>query len=105
VCIIMLEKYHILKNTLLNYTNRWVFGYTLHLTLTTEGPLIVPLTANITTANVQDNRTYVPLTSTSSSVFSLPAVRYMTTVYNRHTLDQHEYGKKVLGMDLVYPVE
>ena len=32
-----------------------------------------PLTADVTTANVQDNQMYVPLTS-SSSVFSLPYV-------------------------------
>ena len=53
----------------------WVFGYKLHLTSTTAGEIVVPLTAaDVTTANVPDNQMYVPLTSSSSSVFSLPSV-------------------------------
>ena len=40
----------------------WIFGYKLHLTCTT-GEIVVPLTADVTTANVQDNQMYVPLTS------------------------------------------
>ena len=59
-----------------SHTKGWIFGYKLHLTSTTAaaGDLIVPLTADVTTANVQDNQMYVPLTSSSSSVFSLPSV-------------------------------
>ena len=64
-----------------SHTKGWVFGYKLHLTSTTAaaaGDLIVPLTADVTTANVQDNQMYVTLTSSSSSpsssVFSLPSV-------------------------------
>ena len=49
----------------------WVFGYKLHLTSTT-GKIVVPLTADVTTANVPDNKMYVSLTS-SSSLFSLPS--------------------------------
>ena len=53
-----------------SHTKGWVFGYKLHLTCTT-GEIVVPLTAaDVTTANVQDNQMYVPLTS-SSAVFSL----------------------------------
>ena len=38
-----------------SHTNKgWIFGYKLHLTCTT-GELVVPLTADITTENVQDN--------------------------------------------------
>jgi len=63
-----------------SHTKGWVFGYKLHLTSTT-GNLVVPLTADVTTANVQDNHVYIPLTSSSSSssssVFSLPSLRYM----------------------------
>ena len=58
-----------------SHTRGWVFGYKLHLTSTT-GHLTVPLTADLTTANVQDNQMYVTLTS-SSLVFSLPSLRYM----------------------------
>ncbi len=49
-----------------SHTKGWIFGYKLHLTCTT-GKIVVPLTADVTTANVPDNRTYVPLTSSSSS--------------------------------------
>jgi hypothetical protein len=49
-----------------SHTKGWIFGYKLHLTCTT-GKLVVPLTPNVTTANVPDNKVYVPLTSSSSS--------------------------------------
>jgi hypothetical protein len=52
-----------------SHTKGWVFGYKLHLTSTTTGVLVVPLTADVTTANVPDNKMYVTLTS-SSFVFS-----------------------------------
>jgi hypothetical protein len=63
----------------------------------------VPLTIDVTTANVPDNKMYIPLTS--SSVFSLPCVLYMITDpgYDDKTL--YEYSKKVLGIDLICPVE
>ena len=51
-----------------SHTKGWVFGYKLHLT-STAGHLTVPLTADVTTANVQDNQMYVPLASSSSSSF------------------------------------
>ena len=37
----------------------WIFGYKLHITSTTRD-LLVPLTADVTTANVPDNRMYIP---------------------------------------------
>ena len=51
-------------------------NYILHLQ---QEEIIVPLTADVTTtANVPDNKMYIPLTSSSSSsVFSLPSLRYM----------------------------
>ncbi len=63
-----------------------VFGYKLHLIYTTAstatGELVVPLTADVTTANMSDNKMYVPLTSSSSSFvfylsFSSSSLRYM----------------------------
>ena len=82
----------------------WVFGYKLHITSTT-GELVLPLTADVTTANVPDNRMYVSLTfPSSSSVFSLPSALYMVADpgYDKKL---YEYSKKVLGIDLVCPVE
>ena len=63
------------------------------------------LIADITTANVQDNQIYVHLTSSSSSAFSLPYVLYMIADLGYDDKKLYEYSKKVLGIDLVCPVE
>ncbi len=66
---------------------------------------MVPLTADVTTAaNVPDNKMYVPLTS-SSSVFSLPAVLYTIADPGYDAKKLYKHSKKTLGIDLVYPVE
>ncbi len=89
-----------------SHTKGWIFGYKLHLTCTT-GKIVVPLTADVTTANVPDNKMYVHLTSSSSSMaFSLSSLRYMVADpagYDDKKL--YEYSKKTLGIDLVCPVE
>ncbi len=86
-----------------SHTKGWVFGYKLHLTSTT-GEIVVPLTADVTTANVPDNKMYVPLTSSSSSAFSLPYVLYMIADPGYDDKNLYKYSKKVLGIDLVCPV-
>jgi hypothetical protein len=86
-------------------TKGWIFGYKLHLTCST-GKIVVPLTADVTTANIPDNRMYIPLTSSSSfSVFSLPYLLYMIADPGYDDKGLYKYSKKVLGMDLVCPVE
>jgi hypothetical protein len=91
-----------------SHTKGWVFGYKLHLTSTT-GDLVVPLTADVTTANVQDNKMYIPLTSLSSSssfsAFSLPYLLYMIADPGYDAKVLYEYSKKVLGIDLICPVK
>jgi hypothetical protein len=91
-----------------SHTKGWIFGYKLHLTSTT-GDLVVPLTADVTTANVQDNQMYVPLTSSHSlfpfSVFSLPYVLYMIADPGYDDKNLYKYSKKVLGIDLICPVK
>ncbi len=90
-----------------SHTKGWVFGYKLHLTSTT-GELVVPLTADVTTANIPDNQMYVPLTTTSfssSSVFYLPSALYMAADLGYDDKKLYEYSKKTLGIDLVCPVE
>ena len=87
-----------------SYTKGWTLGYKLHLTCTT-GKIVVPLTADVTTANVQDNQMYVPLTSSSSSVFSLPSVLYMIADPGYDDKNLYKYSKKVFGIELVCPVE
>ena len=86
-----------------SHTKGWVFGYKLHLTCTT-GKIVVPLAADVTTANVQDNQMYVSLTS-SSLVFSLLSSLYMVADPGYDDKNLYEYSKKVLEIDLVCPVE
>ena len=87
-----------------SHTKGWVFGYKLHLT-STAGEFVVPLTADVTTANVPDNRMYIPLTSSPFSAFSLPYVLYMIADPGYDDKNLYKYSKKVLGIDLVCPVE
>ena len=76
-------------------TKGWVFRYKLHCTSTTIS-LMVPLTADITTANVQDNQMYVTLIS-SSSAFSLSFVLYMAAGSLYDDKELYEHSKKILG--------
>ena len=87
-----------------SHTKGWTFGYKLHLTCTTTGKIIGPLTAGVTIANVQDNQLYVSLTS-SSSVFSLPYVLYMIADPGYDDKKLYEYSKNTLGIDLVCLLE
>ena len=66
----------------------------------------VPLIADVTTANVQDNKMYIPLTSYHSpfSAFSLPLVCYMVADPGYDDKKLYEYSKKTLGIDLVCPL-
>jgi len=59
---------------------------------------------DVTTANVPDNKMYVPLTL-SSLVFSLPSVLYMIADLGYDAKKLYEYSKKTLGIDLVCPVK
>ena len=45
-----------------SHTKQWIFGYKLHITAST-GSLIVPLSADITRADIQDNQIYPAITS------------------------------------------
>ena len=90
----------------------WIFGYKLHRThrqtettaTATAQELVVPLTTDVTTANVPGNKMYVPVTSSSSSVFSLSALYIIADPgYNDKNL--YEYSKKTLGINLVCPVK
>lgn len=64
--------------------------------------IVVPLTADVTTANVPDNKMYIPLTC-SSLVFSLSSLRYMVADPGYDAKELYEYSKG-LGIDLVCPL-
>jgi Transposase DDE domain len=80
-----------------SHSKRWIFGYKLHITSST-GSLIVPLSADFTQADVQDNQMYPAITS------SLPqGIRYTSadSGYDDHKL----YNLSITrGFELVCPV-
>ena len=82
-----------------SHTRGWVYGYKLHITSST-GSLIVPLSADFTQADVQDNQIYPKITSSSI----LPqGVRYMAadSGYDDYKL----YNLSIYrGFELVCPV-
>ena len=88
-----------------SHTKQWIFGYKLHITAST-GSLIVPLSADFTTANVQDNQMYNPMISSSSpSSSSLsPETCFMIgdSGYDDHKL--YDLSTK-RGFELVCPVQ
>jgi len=87
-----------------SHTKGWVFGYKLHLISSTAiGEIVVPLTADVTAANIPDNKMYVPLTS-SSFVFPLSSLRYIVADPGYDAKELYEYSKG-LGIDLVCPVK
>jgi len=61
---------------------RMDIGYKLHLTSTAAiDEIMIPLTTAVTTANFPDNMMYIPLTSSSLSIFYLPYVMYIIADY------------------------
>jgi hypothetical protein len=81
-----------------SHTKGWIFGYKLHITAST-GSLIVPLSADFTQADIQDNQIYPTITS------SLPqGVCYMSadSGYDDHKL--YDLSVHRGGFELVCPV-
>ena len=82
-----------------SHTKGWIFGYKLHITAST-GSLIIPLSADFTQADIQDNQIYPAITCSSS----LPqGVRYMAadSGYDDHKLYSLSTDR---GFELVCPV-
>src|SRR5580765_8548301 len=83
-----------------SHTKGWIFGYKLHMVCSTDSSsVVVPLSADFTTANVQDNQVYPELTS------SLPSTMIKKTHYMTADLgydDQNLYDLSTsLGFQLV----
>jgi len=77
-------------------TKGWVFGYKLHLVSST-GSLIVPLSADFTTANASDSKVYGRVTA------SLRGVRYVDGDEGYDVDDLYELSRE-RGFDLVCPI-
>lgn len=85
-----------------SHTKSWIFGYKLHMISSTGSSIIVPLSADVTTANVQDNQVYQGLTSSLPSTI-LKKMHYMTADPGYD--DQNLYDLSTdLGFELVCPV-
>ena len=69
-----------------SHTKGWVFGYKLHMVSRT-GSVAVPLSANVTTGNVQDNQVYGELTC------SLPS----TTIRETSDIDCRSQGTMIMN--------
>jgi hypothetical protein len=84
-----------------SHTKGWIFGYKLHMVSST-GSITIPLTVDITTANVYDNQVYPGLVS------CLPPITIKKTYYmiaDPGYDDQNLYDLSTgLGFQLVCPV-
>jgi Transposase DDE domain len=77
-------------------TKGWVFGYKLHIVSST-GSLIVPISADFTTANIPDSKAYGRVTA------SLRGVRYVDGDQGYDVDDLYELSRE-RGFDLVCPI-
>jgi hypothetical protein len=77
-------------------TKGWVFGYKLHVVSST-GSLIVPLSADFTTASIPDSKVYARVTA------SLRGVRYVDGDRGYDVDDLYELSRE-RGYDLVCPI-
>lgn len=89
-----------------SHTKGWIFGYKLHL-ISSTGSTIVPLAADFTTANVQDNQLYDPMTAaSSSSSSSLFTEETSFMIGDSGYDDQKLYDLSInRGFELVCPVQ
>ncbi len=82
-------------------TKGWIFGYKMHISCST-GSLIVPLAADVTTANIPDNNMYQSITSPSPSLSG--AIRYVVADegYDDHKLCDYSRQR---GFLLLFPLK
>ena len=84
-----------------SHTKGWIFGYKLHM-ISSTGSIIVPLAADFTTANVQDNQLYNPMTASSSLFTEETCFMIGDSGYD----DQKLYDLSInRGFELVCPVQ
>lgn len=92
----------------LSHTKGWIFGYKLHL-ISSTGSIIVPLAADFTTANVQDNQLYDPMTAAAAAASSSSCLFTEETSFmigDSGYDDQKLYDLSInRGFELVCPVQ
>ncbi len=87
-----------------SYLRRWIFEFKLHMVSSTGSLVIVPLSADVTTANIPDNQIYPELTSSNClSPETIKKVHFM--VADPGYDDQSLYDSSLkMGFQLVCPV-
>ncbi len=82
-----------------SHTKGWIFGYKLHM-VSSISSIIVPLSADVTAANVQDNHVYPVLTSSCLHPEIIKKIHYMVadSGYDDHSLYESSMN---LGFHLV----
>ena len=89
-------------------TKGWICGYKLHMVSSVGSSIIVPLSADITTANVQANQLYDALTSSLPST-TIKKTHYMIAdpadyddqnLYDKHDLRNFDKKEEIIKVVL-----
>jgi hypothetical protein len=90
-----------------SHTKGWVFGYKLHMISSTGLTTIVPLAADFTTGNVQDNQMYNPMTSSmTTTTTTIPDEKICYMIGDCGYDDQKLYDLSInRGFELICPVQ
>jgi Transposase DDE domain len=93
-----------------SHTRGWIFGYKLHMICSTDpSSIIVPLAADVTTANIPDNQVYQALTSSSTTTtasLSAEIIKKVHFMVADPGYDDHQLYESSLktGFQLVCPI-
>ncbi len=87
-----------------SHTRGWIFGYKLHIVSSTHS-IVVPLTADVTTANIPDNQVYPDLTSSPNNLSpkTIKKIHYMVADPGYDDQSLYELSLRI-GIQLVCPV-
>src|SRR6476620_5856621 len=87
-----------------SHTKGWIFGYKLHV-ISSTGLTLVPLAADFTTGNIQDNQMYNPMTS-SMTTTTIPKEKICYMIGDSGYDDQKLYDISInRGFELICPVQ
>jgi Transposase DDE domain len=90
-----------------SHTKGWIFGYKLHVISSTGLTTIVPLAADFTTGNIQDNQMYNPMTSSmhTTTTTTIPKEKICYMIGDSGYDDQKLYDISInRGFELICPV-
>jgi len=89
-----------------SHTKGWIFGYKLHM-ISSTGLTIVPLAADFTAGNIQDNQIYNPMTSSmTTTTTTIPKEKICYMIGDSGYDDQKLYDISIdRGFELICPVQ